>query len=111
MKQAAATLLGKHDFSAFRGSGCTARTTVRTIRSLLIKRTGGLIDLWVEGDAFLKHMVRNIAGTLVEAGLGRFSAEDVAAMLRSCDRTKSGRTAPPQGLYLVRVFYEKNNAV
>ena len=111
MKQAAATLLGKHDFSAFRDSGCTARTTVTSIRSLLIKRTGGLIDLWVEGDAFLKHMVRNIAGTLVEAGLGRFSAEDVAAMLRSCDRTKSGRTAPPQGLYLVRVFYEKNNAV
>lgn len=106
MQRAASALLGKHDFSAFQGSGCTARTTVRTIRSLLIKRNGGLIDLWVEGDAFLKHMVRNIAGTLVEAGLGRFSADDVAAMLRSCDRTTAGRTAPPQGLYLVQVFYE-----
>ncbi len=105
MRRAAAFLLGTHDFSAFRGSGCNARTPVRTIKLLEIKKTGDFIDLWVGADAFLQYMVRNIAGTLAEVGLGRFTPDDITRMLKSCDRTLAGRTAPPQGLYLVNVTY------
>jgi tRNA pseudouridine38-40 synthase len=105
MRLAATALLGKHDFSAFRGSGCGAKSPVRTIKSAEIKKTGDFIEIWIEADAFLQYMMRNIAGTLVEVGLGRFSVEDVGRILGSCDRTKAGRTAPPQGLYLARVFY------
>jgi tRNA pseudouridine38-40 synthase len=105
MKAAAAALIGKHDFSAFRGSGCTAKSPVRTIKSVVIKKKGDFIDIEVEADAFLQYMMRNISGTLVEVGLGRFSPVDVKRMLKSCDRTTAGRTAPPQGLYLVEVLY------
>lgn len=105
MRLAAISLLGRHDFSAFRGAGCSAKTPVRTIKSAVIKKTGDFIELWVEADAFLQYMMRNIAGTLVEVGLGRFNPEDVKRMLKSRDRTTAGRTAPPQGLYLVKVHY------
>jgi len=107
MRLAAASLVGKQDFSAFRGSGCSAKSPVRTIKSAAVKKTGDFIEIVIEADAFLQYMMRNIVGTLVETGLGRFSAEDVGRILRSCDRTKAGRTAPPQGLYLVKVLYEE----
>jgi tRNA pseudouridine38-40 synthase len=105
MRLAAASFVGKHDFSAFRGSGCTARTPVRTITAVVIKKTGDFVEIGIEADAFLQHMARNIAGTLVEVGLGRFSPVEVKRMLTSRDRTTAGRTAPPQGLYLVEVYY------
>jgi len=105
MRKAAAFLIGTHDFSAFRGSGCTAKTPVRTVRSAVIRKSGDFIELWIEADAFLQYMVRNIAGTLAEVGRGRFSPKDVEAMLASKDRTLAGRTAPPQGLYLMQVLY------
>jgi tRNA pseudouridine38-40 synthase len=105
MRLAAASFVGKHDFSAFRGSGCTAKTPVRTIRGVVIKKTGDFVEIGIEADAFLQHMARNIAGTLVEVGLGRFSPVEVKRMLTSLDRTTAGRTAPPQGLYLVEVYY------
>jgi tRNA pseudouridine38-40 synthase len=107
MKQAVAFLTGTHDFSAFRGSGCSAKTPVRTIRTAVIKKSGDFLELSLEADAFLQYMVRNIAGTIVEVGLGRFSPDDVKRMLESRDRTRAGRTAPPQGLYLVSVSYPK----
>ncbi|HSB34440.1 MAG TPA: tRNA pseudouridine(38-40) synthase TruA [Nitrospirota bacterium] len=105
MKRAVTFLVGKHDFSAFRGSGCSAKTPVRTMKSALIRKTGEFIEISLEADAFLQYMVRNITGTLVEVGLGRFTPEDVQRMLASRDRTLSGRTAPPQGLFLVDVSY------
>lgn len=105
MRRAVAFLVGKHDFSAFRGSDCSAKTPVRTMKSALIRKTGEFIDISLEADAFLQYMVRNITGTLVEVGLGRFTPEDVQRMLASRDRTLSGKTAPPQGLYLVDVSY------
>ena len=71
----------------------------------MVRKTGEFVYISLEADAFLQYMVRNIAGTLVEAGLGRFTPEDVERMLASCDRTLSGRTAPPQGLYLINVSY------
>ena len=105
MRLAAALLTGKHDFSAFRSSSCSARNPVRTLRSAAIKRSGAFLEIALEADAFLQYMVRNIVGTLVEVGLGRFKPGEVEQILRSCDRTKAGRTAPPQGLYLIKVFY------
>lgn len=105
MRQGLAFLVGRQDFSAFRGSGCTAKTPVRTVKSASIKKRGDFIELWIEADAFLRYMVRNIIGTLVEVGLGRFSPEDVKRILESRDRREAGRTAPSRGLYLVNVTY------
>lgn len=105
MRRAAAALQGRHDFSSFRGSGCTAKSAVRTIKSVIIRKNGDFMELWLEADAFLQYMVRNITGTLVEVGLGRFSPADVKRILESKDRAAAGKTAPPQGLYLVRVNY------
>ena len=105
MRRAAVFFVGKHDFSAFRGSGCSAKTPVRTIKAAVIRRAGDVVELSFEADAFLRYMVRNVAGTLVEVGLGRFSPDDVKQMLESRDRKRAGRTAPPQGLYLVEVSY------
>lgn len=105
MRNAARLLIGKHDFSAFRAAGCGARTPVRTLKSISIKRSGDMVEIRLEADSFLQYMVRNMVGTLVEVGLGRFKPEDVGRMLASRDRRTAGRTAPAHGLYLVTVFY------
>jgi tRNA pseudouridine38-40 synthase len=108
MRKAASSFLGVHDFSAFRGSGCSAKNPVRNMRSLVVRKNRDFVELWFEADAFLQYMVRNITGTLVEVGLGRFRPDDVERMLLSKDRSEAGRTAPPQGLYLVRVLYDSS---
>ncbi len=105
MRKAIGFFVGKHDFSAFRGAGCSAKSPVRTMKSAAIRKTGEFIELFFEADAFLQYMVRNISGTLVEVGLGRFSPDDVQRMLRARDRKLAGKTAPPHGLYLVKVTY------
>ena len=105
MRRAAQVLLGKHDFSSFRSASCNAKSPIRNIRSISIKKSGDLIYVVLEADAFLMHMARNIAGTLVEAGLGRFDAGKVRAILRSRDRKEAGRTAPAHGLHLLSVYY------
>lgn len=105
MQRAATDLLGRHDFSAFRASDCGARTTVREIRHVGIERQGELITLDFEATAFLKHMVRNLVGTLVEVGLGKRSPDSLAALLEGRDRTRAGVTAPAHGLCLVEVYY------
>jgi tRNA pseudouridine38-40 synthase len=105
MRSAAACLVGEHDISAFRSSGCGAKTPVRTLKKLTIKKRGEFVEIFLEADAFLMHMARNIVGTLVEVGLNRRPAEDVKRILLSCDRNKAGRSAPSRGLYLYRVFY------
>ena len=107
MRKAAALLLGTHDFSAFRGAGCSAKSPVRTLNAAAIRKNGEFIELTFEANAFLQYMVRNITGTLVEVGLGRFEPDEIVHMLESKDRSKAGRTAPPQGLYLVRVLYDE----
>jgi len=105
MRLAAESLLGRHDFSTFRSSSCSAKSPIRTIKALGIKKRGDFIDVFIEADAFLMHMARNLVGTLAEVGLGRFHPEEVKPMLEACDRTRAGRTAPAHGLYLVTVFY------
>jgi tRNA pseudouridine38-40 synthase len=105
MRSAAACLLGEHDFSTFRSSSCTAKTAVRTMKSLTITKKGEFVEVLLEADAFLMHMARNIVGTLVDVGLGRFRPDEVKHMLKACDRKKGGRIAPAYGLYLLRVLY------
>jgi len=105
MRLAAASFTGTQDFTSFRGSGCTAKTPVRTIQSLHIKKSNDFLEIGVEANAFLQHMARNIAGTLVEVGLGRFSPDEMKRIIESRDRSAAGRTAPPQGLCLVKVYY------
>ena len=105
MQSAAEHLIGQHDFSAFRAAGCSASSPVRTLKPVIITKSDDMIEIVVEADSFLQYMVRNITGTLVEVGLGRFKPEDVKKMLLSRDRTTAGRTAPAHGLYLVRVLY------
>ncbi len=105
MRSAAACLVGTHDFSAFRSSGCGAKTTVRTLKTLTIKKRGEFLEILLEADAFLMHMARNIVGTLVEVGLNRRPVEDVKKILLSCDRNMAGRSAPSCGLHLLKVFY------
>lgn len=109
MRAAAAYLRGRHDFAAFATNpGYTRRRgTVRTIHHLhLIRRPHG-VDLAVQGDGFLYNMVRSIAGTLRDVGLGRLRPTEVAAILASCDRRRAGMNCEAGGLYLLRVLYRR----
>lgn len=110
MRDAAPALLGRHDFSALRAADCPAETTIREIRRLEIVQDGARVDVIVEATAFLKHMVRNIVGTLVEVAHARRSADSLSALLEGRDRTRAGPTAPSHGLCLDEVFYLPGNA-
>jgi tRNA pseudouridine38-40 synthase len=110
IREAARPLVGAHDFAAFQGSGSAAASTVRAVRS--IEWAGGaghdgLLVMRIEGDGFLRHMVRNIVGTLVEVGVGRWPPRRVKEILASRDRTQAGPTAPAHGLFLARVLYQR----
>lgn len=105
MHQAAQSLVGEHDFSAFRAAGCQANTPVREVRFVDVRQQGRFIVLEIEANAFLQHMVRNIVGTLLQVALGRQPVSWVADVLAGRDRRRSGITAPPDGLYLVGVQY------
>jgi tRNA pseudouridine38-40 synthase len=107
MAAAARHLLGEHDFTAFRASDCDRKNPVRVIRRLdVAEAEPGLVAIHAQATAFLKHMVRTIAGTLIEVGLGSREPASLAEILASRDRTRAGRTAPAQGLTLEQVFYE-----
>ncbi|XOZ34255.1 tRNA pseudouridine(38-40) synthase TruA [Halomonadaceae bacterium KBTZ08] len=105
MQQAAEHLLGEQDFSAFRAAGCQAHTPWRCIEAISVSREGPFLVLDVTANAFLHHMVRNIAGTLMAVGRGERHPDWVAEVLGHRDRRYAGVTAPPQGLYLVDVMY------
>jgi tRNA pseudouridine38-40 synthase len=105
MREAAAVLLGEHDFRAFRSSDCDRKNTVRIIRRCEVSRAGTLLSLEIEGTAFLRNMVRILAGTLVAVGKGKMTVAQVRELLTSGDRTQAGVTAPACGLTLVRVIY------
>jgi tRNA pseudouridine38-40 synthase len=107
MNAAAATLVGTHDFAAFCGTGSDAATTTRTVFESAIRNPqSALLEYEVSGDGFLRYMVRNIVGSLVDIGRGRMAPEWLGQVLASRDRTKAGRTAPAHGLFLVGVKYE-----
>lgn len=105
MQRAADLLVGEHDFSAFRAAGCRARTPVRELSRLQVRRSDDCIALTVAGNAFLQHMVRNITGVLVAIGKGEASPNWAKTVLESRDRTRGGVAAPPHGLTLVDVEY------
>jgi tRNA pseudouridine38-40 synthase len=108
IRSASAALVGRHDFASFQGAGTVVVSSERTVRRLDWLDSGGPetpLVMQIEGDGFLRHMVRNIAGTLVEIGLGRWSAAEIERILQSRDRSQSGTTAPPSGLFLARVLY------
>jgi tRNA pseudouridine38-40 synthase len=105
MADAAQYLTGEHDFAAFMGSGSSVKTTVRTIKEVSVRRGGGFISIMISADGFLKHMVRNICGTLIEAGKGVLEPGQMERILLSRDRTSAGPTAPAEGLTLIKVTY------
>lgn len=107
MKKAARHIVGKRDFKAFMAAGSAAKTTVRTVKKISIKKTGEQIEIAVTGDGFLYNMVRIIAGTLAYVGAGKLSHRDIPAIIKAGDRRKAGITAPPQGLMLEEILYEK----
>lgn len=106
MRAAAAGFLGRHDFSAFCSAGSTVADTVRCVTLLQLTREGNLVTLRIQADGFLYNMVRIITGTLLGVSQGLFQAADIPQMIRSGSRARAGKTAPPHGLYLNRVFYE-----
>jgi tRNA pseudouridine38-40 synthase len=107
VRQGLSHLVGEHDFTSFRGQGCTARSPVRTIFRAEVANhdVPGLVSIDVAGAGFLRHMVRNIVGTVVNAGKGKHSADHIGEILRARDRSAAGLNAPPHGLFLWRVVY------
>jgi len=105
MHRAAQALLGKHDFSSFRASGCQAHSPVRTVSHISVVRRGEILELEISANALLHHMVRNIAGSLIKIGSGQASENWLGEVLEMRDRTKAGVTGLPQGLYLTNVGY------
>lgn len=107
MNQAAALLVGDHDFSSFQGSDWIEHTPHRTVLRSTVRYDGDFLIYDVEARSFLRHMVRNIVGTLVDVGRGALSVAGFADVLAARDRTRAGINAPPQGLFLMEVKYEK----
>ena len=105
MRHAAVCLVGTHDFSSFQASGCNARDPVRTITGLSLYRRRDHLFVDITGSGFLRYMVRNIVGTLVDIGRGYRLKGVMATILDAKNRLHAGQTAPPQGLYLVSVDY------
>jgi tRNA pseudouridine38-40 synthase len=105
MQQASNCLVGTHDFSSYRALGCQAKSPVRTVHNLDVRRDGEIITLDISANAFLHHMVRNIAGVLIAIGKSDRPVEWSRQVLEYKNRTLGGVTAPPDGLYLVGVEY------
>ncbi len=99
-------LIGEHDFKSFKASGTSSKSSVRIIYNANVKREGEIVTIELTGNGFLYNMVRIIAGTLVDVGIGKIKPEDVKTILEAKDRLKAGKTLPPTGLYLVDVKYE-----
>jgi tRNA pseudouridine38-40 synthase len=105
MQDAARALIGTHDFTSFRDSDCTAKSPVKTVYSSDLELDGDLLTYTVVGSGFLKHMVRNIVGTMVDIGKGGMNGRTMQQILEARDRRAAGITAPAHGLTLVWVSY------
>jgi len=110
MQAAGELLLGRHDFSSFRASGCQSASAVRELRELCIEQQGCEICVHLRADAFLYHMVRNIVGNLVRVGVGAWPVERIAALLAERDRRLGAATAPAHGLYFTDARYDDFSA-
>lgn len=107
INRAAATLIGKHDFTTFRDGRCQAKTPVKTLDLAAATRSGDRVAFTFVAQSFLHRQVRSMVGTLVEVGLGKMTADEVAAALAARDRAQCGPVAPADGLCLTRVDYAK----
>ncbi|MEB2300641.1 tRNA pseudouridine(38-40) synthase TruA [Lysinibacillus xylanilyticus] len=105
MQEATKAIIGTHDFSCFCAANTSVKDKVRTVTALQFEWYGEELHMVIEGNGFLYNMVRIIAGTLWEVGIGRRDIESVELVVKSMNRDKAGKTAPPQGLYLEKVFY------
>lgn len=105
MQEAADYLIGTHDFNSFMSTGAVVKDTIRTIYELKIEKEDEYILITTEGNSYLKYMVRNIVGVLLKVGSGRIEPKAMLSILESKDRNKAGITAPPQGLFLEKVYY------
>lgn len=106
MRRAVRCLEGEHDFSSFQAAGCDAAHAVRKVYRTSLDQRSELLVYTIEATAFLRHMVRNIVGTVIEVGRGLRSPQSFAELLEAMDRTKAGPTAPAHGLFLVEVKYQ-----
>jgi tRNA pseudouridine38-40 synthase len=106
MKEAVKYFVGEHDFKAFKASGTSSKSSVRTIYNAEVIEQNDRIKIRLTGNGFLYNMVRIIAGTLVDVGLGKIEPKEITKIIELQDRTRAGKTLPAQGLYLVSVEYE-----
>ena len=106
MQKAAKYFEGEHDFKAFKASGTSSKSSVRTIFKAEVTKHEDRIYIELTGNGFLYNMVRIISGTLLEVGMGRIKPEEVSEIIESKDRLKAGKTLPPQGLFLVEIKYK-----
>ena len=109
MNKAAAHFTGTHDFRAFMAAGSSVEDTVRTVKSLTVSETDGLVAITISADGFLYNMVRIISGTLTAVGTGKTPPDGIPEIIDSLDRSKSGSTLPACGLYLNNVTYPNTN--
>jgi len=105
MRKEANVLIGRHNFKSFQSSGGKTKNTIRTIKDIKIKKRKRYIFIDIEADGFLYNMVRNIVGTLIEIGRGKFSPGSMRKILKAKDRKVAGPTVPAKGLFLMRVKY------
>lgn len=105
MKEGSKYLVGEHDFTSFASSKSKKKSNIRTITSIYIQESNGLINIYIEGNGFLYNMVRIIVGSLIDVGLNKKSPEDIKDMLQAKDRKVASDTAPSKGLYLYKVKY------
>ena len=105
MKQAAKYFEGEHDFKAFKSSGTSGKNSVRTIYKAQVNKEGERIIIELTGNGFLYNMVRIIAGTLLDVGIGKIKPEEIPEIIESKNRQRAGKTLPAHGLYLVEVLY------
>jgi tRNA pseudouridine38-40 synthase len=108
MQRAARALVGEHDFSSFRAAGCQARSPLRRVEYLRVRRDGLFVQIDIKANAFLHHMVRNIAGSLIAIGQGEQPEDWLKELLAARDRRLAAMTAPAGGLYFVRAFYPES---
>jgi len=106
MHQCAQLLIGEHDFSSFRAAGCQSKSASRDLQQISVSRQGGLVMLDIKANAFLYHMVRNIAGSLIAVGAGEMSHDEFARIFAARDRNLAAPTAPAAGLYFLQADYD-----
>lgn len=105
MQEAVKYFIGEHDFKAFKASGTSSKSSIRTIYDAKVLEAGDRINIELTGNGFLYNMVRIISGTLVDVGIGKIEPSDIPNIIDSKDRKLAGKTLPPHGLFLVNVNY------